>query len=58
MTDEERPWLKSYDEWVDPDLVVPDITYVELLEESFSDFADRAAIHYMGTTLTFRDLDM
>jgi long-chain acyl-CoA synthetase len=58
MTRDERPWLKFYDEWVEPDLVPPDVTYVELIEASFSDFADRAALHYMGTTLTFHELDM
>ena len=58
MTNKDRSWLKFYDEWVEPDIVVPDTTYVALLEESFSDFPNRAAIHYMGTTLTFHDLDM
>ncbi|GAB4339610.1 MAG: hypothetical protein Kow0099_14820 [Candidatus Abyssubacteria bacterium] len=55
---DERPWLKFYDEWVDPDFTAPDVTYVELLEESFSDFVGRAALHFMGTTLTFRELDL
>jgi acyl-CoA synthetase (AMP-forming)/AMP-acid ligase II len=58
VTYDERPWLKFYDEGVSPDLPIPDVTYVQLLEESFSDFADRAALHFMGTTLSFRQLDM
>lgn len=57
MSYDERPWVNFYDEWVDPDFKVPDVTYVELLEESFSDFAEQAALHFMGTTLTFRQLD-
>ncbi len=58
MTYDERPWLKFYDEHVSSDLTTPDVTFVEQFEESFSDFADRAAIHFMGTTLTFRQLDL
>jgi acyl-CoA synthetase (AMP-forming)/AMP-acid ligase II len=58
MPHDERPWLGSYDEDVDADLPIPDSTYVEMLEESFSDFANRAAVHLLGTTLTFRELDL
>jgi acyl-CoA synthetase (AMP-forming)/AMP-acid ligase II len=57
VTNGERPWLKSYDEWVDPDLTAPDVTYVDLLEESFSGFPDRVAMYYMGTAIRFRELD-
>jgi len=57
MTYGERPWLKSYDKGVDPDFISPDATCVDLLEKSFSDFADHAALHFMGATLTFRQLD-
>ncbi|UCD85802.1 MAG: AMP-binding protein [Deltaproteobacteria bacterium] len=55
---DERPWLEFYDGFVDPNFTAPDITYVDLLEESFSDFANRAALHFMGTTLTFKEMDM
>jgi long-chain acyl-CoA synthetase len=58
MAHDERPWLRSYDEGVDADLPIPDSTFVEMLEESFSDFANRAAVHLMGTNLTFHDLDL
>jgi len=53
----ERPWLKFYDEGVDPDFTASDATLVNLLEKSFSDFADQPALHFMGATLTFRQLD-
>jgi len=58
MPHDERPWLRAYDEGVDADLPIPDSTYVEMLEESFSDFANRPAVHLMGTTLTFHELDV
>jgi acyl-CoA synthetase (AMP-forming)/AMP-acid ligase II len=58
MPHDERPWLRFYDEGVEADLPIPDSTYVEMLEESFSDFPNRAAVHLLGTTLTFHELDM
>lgn len=57
MVYDDRPWLKSYDEWVEPEIEVPDKTYADFIEDSFSDFADRAAMHFMGATITFGKLD-
>ena len=57
MNYDDRPWLKSYDAWVEPEFPVPDVTFVELLEQSFNDFAGRPAFHFLGVTLTFADLD-
>ena len=57
MTYNERPWLKHYDKDVDPDFTSPDATCVELINNSFSEFAEHAAVHFMGTTLTFSQLD-
>jgi len=57
MATDDRPWVKSYDEWVHPDLPIPDTSYVDLLEQSFRDFPDRPAYHFMGVSDTFRDLD-
>jgi len=59
MTDvqAEQPWLKSYDESVQQTLPIPDATYVDLLMEGFTLNPDRPALHYMGATLTFRELD-
>ncbi len=42
MTYDDRPWLKNYDEWVEPEIEIPDKTYADFIEDSFSDFADRA----------------
>jgi len=57
LTDDDRLWVKSYDQWVDPDLTIPDISYVGLLEQSFNDFPDRTAFHFMGISQTFGDFD-
>ena len=54
---DQRPWLKFYDKGVDPDFTSPDATCVNLLEKSFVDFADNAALQFMGATLTFHQLD-
>jgi len=53
----DRAWLKSYDEGVRPDIDVPDMTCVELLEQGMNDFRGRAAFHFLGVTSTFDDLD-
>ena len=58
MQKDDRPWLKHYDEGVEPDLCHPDVTYVELLESSFSGFPDRPAFHFLGVTKTYGDLDL
>ncbi|RJP24263.1 MAG: AMP-dependent synthetase [Candidatus Abyssobacteria bacterium SURF_5] len=55
---DEKPWLKHYDAGVAPDVPAADTTYAHMLEESFSDFADRAALHFMGVTQKFRELDL
>lgn len=56
-TTEERPWLKSYDPWVEPDIRLPEKTYVQFLEEGLTRKPERAAVHYMGKTIPFRELD-
>jgi len=57
MSYDSRPWIKFYDPWVEPDFQAPDITYPDLLEAAFSDFPGRAAMRYMGATITFQQLD-
>ena len=58
MQQDDRVWLKHYDEGVQPDLSHPDVTYVELLESSFKGFPDRPAFHFLGVTKTYGDLDL
>ena len=52
-----RPWVNSYDKGLDADFAIPDVTYVDLFEKSMKENPDRPVLHYMGRTLTFRDLD-
>ncbi len=51
------PWTNSYDEGVVQHLPIPEATYVDLLNQSFAMKPERAALHYMGATITFRELD-
>ncbi len=57
MRYDDRPWLKSYDEWVHAEIAPSDRTYVDWLEESLVTFADRAAYHFLGVTRSFRQFD-
>lgn len=52
-----KPWLKSYDPWLAPELTIPDETYVDLLERAISYDPDRFVFHFLGSTYRFRDLD-
>ena len=54
---DEKPWLKFYDDFVEPDCEIPDTTYTEMLEASFSEFPNRAALHFMGKTILFYEFD-
>jgi long-chain acyl-CoA synthetase len=54
----ERIWLKQYPDGVPADIDVTQYTsLVELLEESFSKFADRKAFICMDKSITYRELD-
>ena len=52
-----RPWLKSYDPGVDPEIAISEETYVDLLEIPMKRFPERAALHFLGYTCTFGELD-
>jgi acyl-CoA synthetase (AMP-forming)/AMP-acid ligase II len=58
VTYDDRPWLKSYDPWVKPEIEIPRGTYTDLLLGAFAEFPNRAALHYMGRTITFGELDL
>jgi len=58
MTTMERIWLKQYPAGVPADIDVTQYSsLVELLEESFTKFADRKAFICMDKSITYRDLD-
>jgi long-chain acyl-CoA synthetase len=49
----ERPWLKSYDDWVQPDIVIPDLTSIDLMKEAIEAYPDQIACHFLGAALSF-----
>jgi acyl-CoA synthetase (AMP-forming)/AMP-acid ligase II len=53
-----KPWLKFYDEHVPPNLEYPDTTFVQLFREAVDQCAERVALYYMGTAITFGELDV
>ncbi len=54
----QKPWLKSYPPGVPAEVNTSQYTsLVELLEESYSKYAQRDAAICMGSTLKFRDID-
>lgn len=57
MANEKRPWVAHYDPWVNPDNEVPSETYATLLERGFTQFADRTAAHFLGSTFSFADIE-
>ncbi|MFH1887875.1 MAG: AMP-binding protein [Pseudomonadota bacterium] len=57
MEYKDRFWVKSYDPGVPMDIEIPDKTFVDHLEEGITNNPDRAALHYMGFTMTFGELD-
>ena len=54
---DDRPWLKAYDSGLSSDIDILTKTYTDALIEGLIAAPDRAAMHFMGTTLTFRQLD-
>ena len=54
----QKPWLQHYPADVPAEL--PDFPYrslAELLDEAFAKHGDLPAFHFMGTTMSFRELD-
>jgi acyl-CoA synthetase (AMP-forming)/AMP-acid ligase II len=56
MVYDSKPWLKSYDPEVAPEIEIPDISLKDYLLNTFADHPDRAAFHYLGMTMTFGEL--
>ncbi len=59
MTDpySKKPWLKFYDEHVPPNLDYEEKTFAQLFLDNTKDLKKRVAVHYMGTSITFGELD-
>jgi len=53
MSYDDKPWLRSYDEGVSPDVKIPDISLVDCFDEILKSFPERPAIHFFGSTLPY-----
>jgi len=53
----ERPWVKQYNDWVDPNVQIPDKTYLDFLNESFARNPRRPVMYFMGRTMLFNELE-
>jgi long-chain acyl-CoA synthetase len=56
MIYDKKPWLKSYDPDVNAEIDIPNITMKDYFLNTFNDYKDRAACHYLGRTMTFGEL--
>jgi len=56
MSYDDRPWLRSYDEGVSPEVKIPDISLVDRFDEILKRFPERPAVHFFGSTLTYQTL--
>ena len=56
MSYDDKPWLKSYDEGITPEVRIPDISLVDRFDEVQEVFPQRPAIHFFGLTVTYEIL--
>ncbi len=56
MSYDDKPWLKSYDEEITPEVMIPDISLVDRFDEVLELFSQRPAIHFFGLTVTYEIL--
>ena len=56
MIYDEKPWLKFYDEGIPPEFPTPDCSLIERFAETAAKVPDKPAIHFLGVTLTYREL--
>ena len=40
---DEKPWLKFYDKGIEPEVVIPDASYIDLFMETAEKFPDKPA---------------
>jgi long-chain acyl-CoA synthetase len=56
MTYSSKPWLKSYDSDVQPEIEIPDITLKDYMEDVFAQNASQTAFHYLTMSMIFEEL--
>ena len=57
MIYDERPWLKSYDAGVSPEIRLANRSMLDYYDECRKRFGARPALHFLGMTLTFEELN-
>jgi acyl-CoA synthetase (AMP-forming)/AMP-acid ligase II len=53
-----RPWLKNYDAHVPANLNYPWMSFIDMTRKSFREVPDRAAMVYIDTVISFKELDV
>ncbi|MDD5399547.1 MAG: long-chain fatty acid--CoA ligase, partial [Dehalococcoidia bacterium] len=53
-----KPWLKHYDAHVPANLNYPWISFIDMARRSFREVPDRAAMIYIDTVISFKELDV
>lgn len=56
MSYDDKPWLKSYDEGIAPEVLIPDISLADRFDEVLEFFPQRPAVHFFGLTVTYEIL--
>jgi long-chain acyl-CoA synthetase len=56
MVYDEKPWLKSYDAHVSPEITITDQSLVQRLAGVRRDFPNKTAVHFLGVRLTFEQI--
>lgn len=52
-----KPWLKHYDSHVPANLNYPWVSFIDMARKCFREVPDRAAMIYLDTIITFKELD-
>jgi acyl-CoA synthetase (AMP-forming)/AMP-acid ligase II len=53
----QKPWLKNYDDHVQPNLEYEELTFAEKFQEMVRKYPDKTCIIYMGKRISYRDMD-
>ncbi len=56
MSDDDKPWLRSYDQGVGPEIKIPDVSLVDRFDEVAKRFPERRAVHFLNRTFTYQTL--
>ena len=56
MDDYSKPWLKSYDPWVKPEIDIHRTTLTDIVDQTAKAFPDRPAFHFFDVMWTYREI--